>query len=950
MNPLYKSILNKIILTLFISGLFQLTYSQSGFSAAFTMPQGVTKENIWEGKIIFKMKESAAPYLKADEIQIEEIKNVLQDIKASETRKIFPHHQPPAQKMHFTGQSYSDLSRIYFTQIPEDTSLEEAINQLYYTGMVEYAQPWYVPELLYEPDDPLIGSQYYLHNIRAFDAWEVEQGDTSIVIAIVDTGIDLYHPDLINDIAYNYNDPINGEDSDNDGYVDNYYGWDLGDNNNDPQWDVLPHGVHVSGIAGASADNQTGMAGVGFKSRLLPIKISDQDGRLVRSYEGIVYAADQGAQIINCSWGGAISPGQFGQDIINYAVLNKNAVVVAAAGNSDNQVRIYPASYVNAISVAGTNADDHKWAGSSYGKLVDLSAPGQAIFSTMPNGSYAISNGTSMAAPIVAGAAALLKSQFPQFNALQIAAQLKVTTDNIDTLEANQPYAGLLGTGRLNIYRALTETHHPYLMFSQLQHPADHYQLFNPGETFELGAEFINLLADTDNITAVLVTQSPYVEIISGESLLGEVLHMETINNFENPFVVKINENMPASHEVTFTLNFLNGASGFAGQQSFSIVFNLDYIDFQANQIQTTINSRGNVGFNYPDYNQGVGFLYGNANQNRTLIKCAGFMAGVSNSKVVDNIYGPAEASFTNAFYSLENARMEENPVTGDWQITGSFNDSLAAHARIGLQVDYSIYSFEDTPLDKFLILEYTVINQSDENLPGFYAAFFADWALQDVRNHRASYDTDNLMGYAYSASGGNFAGIRLLSHDNIKHYAFDNQGYGGSMRINNGFTSFQKYTAMKSNRDNAGFFDKDNDISTLISTGPFNLLKDDTLTVAFALLAGDHLNDLQASAQLASLIYKDEYVGTEPNDFHNPYHIKTFPNPFENSLTVEFSNLPDGKTEISVFDMYARRLYHHTDLDNSKHQIETSQWEEGFYIVQVKTGESVQSLKIMKR
>lgn len=950
MNHLYKSILAKIIVTVFISGLFYSAFSQNSTSPVFTMPEGVTKDNIWEGKIIFKMKQSTAPFLKTDEIQLEEIKEVLTRIEATTTRKIFPLHQPPAQKTHFSGQPYSDLSRIYFAEIPVEASLEEAINELYATGLVEYAQPWYIPELFYEPNDPLIGSQYYLQNIKAFDAWEVEQGDTNVVIAIVDTGIDLYHPDLINDIAYNYNDPINGEDSDNDGYIDNFYGWDLGDNNNYPQWDVLLHGVHVSGIAGASTDNQTGMAGVGFKSRILPVKISDQDGRLVRSYEGIVYAADQGAHVINCSWGGAISPGQFGQDIINYAVLNKNSVVVAAAGNSNNQVRIFPASYVNAISVAGTNADDHKWSGSSYGKLVDISAPGQAIFSTMPNGSYAASNGTSMAAPIVAGAAALLKAQFPDFNALQIAAQLKVTTDIIDTIAANQPYAGLLGTGRLNIYRALTETHHPYLMFSQLEHPAEYYQLFNPGETFELGAEFLNLLAPTENITAVITTQSPYVDVISGESLLGEVLHMETTSNFENPFVITISESMPASHEVTFTLNFLNGASGFAGQQSFSIVFNLDYVDFQANQIQTTVNSRGNVGFNYPNYNQGVGFLYANANQNRTLIKCAGFVAGVSTSKVVDNIYGPVEASFSKSFYSLENARIAEFPQKGDLEITGSFNDSLAGNARIGIKVDYSVYSFENSPLDKFLILEYNIINQSGENLPGFYTAFFADWALQDVRNHRAAYDTENQMGYAYSASGGNFTGIRLLSHSNIKHYAFDNQGYAGSMRINNGFTSFQKYTAMKSTRNNAGFFDKDNDISTLISAGPFNLQKDDTLTVAFALLAGDHLNDLQATAQLASLIYKDEYVGTGPGHFADNLTIKAFPNPFENTLSVEFTHNISGNAEISVFDMYARRIYNQKVSGKEKYQIETSHWDQGFYIIQVKTDESVYSRKIMKK
>ncbi len=953
MNPLYKNTLLRFMLFVVLSGHFLVSYGQQSALPVFKMPEGISEEDFEKGKIIFKMNKTAVPFLKTNDINLEEFQTALAEIKVAEVKKMFPSHQAPAKTTHFSGQPYSDLSRIYFTYIPEEVSMEEAINKLYLTGLVEYAQPSYIPQSFYEPNDPLIGSQYYLENIRAFDAWEIEQGDTNIVIAITDTGIDLLHPDLINDIAYNYHDPINGEDSDNDGYIDNFHGWDLGDNNNNPQWDVSAHGVHVAGIAGAGTDNGTGMAGVGFQSRILPVKISDQDGRLVRAYEGIVYAADQGAQIINCSWGGHISPGQFGQDIINYAVLNKDAIVIAAAGNSNNQVRIFPASYVNALSVAASNVDDHKWAGSSYGKLVDIAAPGQGIFSTWPNGSYISSNGTSMAAPVVSGAAALLRAKFPDYNALQIAAQLKVTTDNIDTIAENQPYAGLLGTGRLNMHKALSETHHPYLMLSQLQFSSDYYQLFNPGDTFDLAARFINLLAPTNNITAIISTESPYIEIISDESVLGEILHMQTTDNFNNPFSLKIKESIPPSHQVTFSISFFNGESGFAGQQNFSMTFNLDYLDFHANQIQTTINSRGNIGFNYPDYNQGVGFLYTNANQNRTLIKCAGIIAGVSTSSVVDNIYGPAEESFSNAFYSIDNVRLTDEPEEGDIRAQGSFNDSLGGNSKIGLRFDYTIYAFENDPLDKFLIIEYDIINLSGENQPGFYTGFFADWALQDIRNHRASFDAENKMGYAFSANGGNYTGIQMLSHSNIKHYAFDNQGFGGSMRINNGFTSFQKYTAMKSTRDNAGFFDKDNDISTLIATGPFNLQHQDTLRVAFALLAGDHLNDLQASAQLATLIYNGEYTSSEQITGQNPFSINAFPNPFGSILAVEFNAHRPIATEISVYDMsgrpvYTKELNNHTN-GTTTHTIETAQWNKGIYILQLKTSEAVQSIKIVK-
>jgi serine protease len=930
----------------------QLLFAQSAPGLYFRMPEGITKEDFIEGKIIFKMKEETAPYLKSTGIHIGGFEKALEEVNANGLKKMFPSHQPPAKQFHPSGQRYSDLSRIYYASVPDGVSLEDAINRLYMTNLIEYAQPWYLPQTFFEPDDPFIGSQYYLSNIKAYEAWAVEQGDTNMVIAVIDTGIDLQHPDLIANIAYNYNDPKNGKDSDNDGYIDNFHGWDLGENDNNPQYNVNAHGVHVAGIAGASTNNGTGMAGVGFNSRILPLKISDSDGRLVRSYEAIVYAADQGAKVINCSWGGAMSPGQFGQDIVNYAVLNRDAVVVASAGNSNNQVRIFPASYVNAISVAATTIDDHKWSGSSYGRLVDISAPGANIFSTWPNGSYIPSSGTSMAAPVVSGAAALLRAHFPHYNALQIAAQLKVTADNIDAIPENVPYAGLMGTGRLNIHRALTETHHPYLMFGGLQYPMDHYQLFNPGETFDVGAEFFNLLATAENMSAILTTTSPHIEVVEAESILGEIVHNETSNNFHSPFKIRIKENIPPSHEVTFTVSFFNQLGVYAGAQNFTMTFNLDYVDFQNNQIATTVNSRGNVGYNYPDYNQGVGLLYVNANQNRNLLNAAGILAGVSTSSVVDNVYGPVENSFTNSFHSTENARVVNDPPIGDMMVKGSFTDSLAGNFKVGLKFDYRIYAFQEAYLDKFMILEYDIINQSGDNKPGLHVGYFADWVIQDVRNHRASFDADNRMGYAFSANGGNFTGIQLLSHSNVRHYAFDNQGFGGSLKISDGFTSFEKYTAMKSSRDNAGFFDKDNNISTLLSAGPFNLQGWDTLKIAFSIVVGDHLNDLQANAQLAALIYGGDFPASVQSIDQQILDFRIFPNPVQDKLSVSMSEISDEMIELSVYDMSARKIYSGQDLFRGAthgYDIDVKNWKSGTYILQLKTPGGVHSLKFLK-
>jgi hypothetical protein len=251
------------------------------------------------------------------------------------------------------------------------------------------------------------------------------------------------------------------------------------------------------------------------------------------------------------------------------------------------------------------------------------------------------------------------------------------------------------------------------------------------------------------------------------------------------------------------------------------------------------------------------------------------------------------------------------------------------------------------------MILEYNIVNTSGQNLPGFYAGFFADWSLQDIRNHRASFDAENKMGYAFSANGGNYTGIQLLSHDNINHYAFDNQGFGGSIRINNGFTSFDKYTALRTNRNNAGFFDKDNDISTLVSTGPFIISDHDTLHIAFALLAGDHINDLQASAQLAALIYSGEDPLTTEQISKSAFGLHAYPVPASGYLNISYMQQHSNAAEIRIYNMKAR-LQFYKMIDNptpgkQNLQIDTSQWPAGTYIIQIISDNTVESLRVSK-
>ncbi|MBW6496908.1 MAG: S8 family peptidase [Bacteroidales bacterium] len=855
----------------------------------FSMPRGITPEDYQEGQIIFKLKEDLAPFAKSTQIDLPDIQSFKSNYQAEGLRKIFPRHQPPAQKFNRQGEPQIDLSLIYQLEIQDNHRLEEAINALYATGLVEYAEPRYLPRLLFVPNDPMIPQQYNLQRIQAFDAWEISRGDTSVVIAIVDTGNDRFHPDLIDAIAYNYNDTINGEDSDNDGFVDNFYGWDLGENNNDPQFNYSGHGVHVAGIAAASANNGTGIAGVGFHSRYMTVKVDDEFGRLTMSYEGIVYAADRGAKVINCSWGSTTGAGQFGRDIVDYATFNRDALVVAAAGNDNNLVPFYPATYERALSVAATNSSDLKWSGSTYNVFVDLAAPGATILSTFVNATYLNSSGTSMAAPAVAGAAAILRHHFPEYSARQIAAQLKVTTDNIDTLAGNETYAGYLGTGRLNMYRALTETHHSYVLLLDHLQDNESFGQYQAGANVFLASRFQNLLAASENISARLTSLSPMVTVQNPEISLGAMETGQIINNEADPFVLQLHQAVPASWEVYFMIEFFNANGDYAGRQFFNLVFNTDFVNLRVNKLQTTLTSRGTMGFNYPNYSQGLGLVY---RSSRNMIRAAGLMAGLNTNKVVDNLYGATSGTFNQYFVPLQKIAFDQEPELADTELTGSFFDGNAGLSEIGLKMDYRAMLWEDAPGDKFLILEYHLVNQGSQALSNFYAGFFADWLSADPKNHRAAFDASTRMGYAYSVEGGNYSGISLLTPGEMRHYAFDNKGASGSINLSDGFTNFEKYNALRTNRNTAGVFDTENDISTLVSSGPHYLAAADTLVVAFAILAGDHLIDLRTSAETAYNRYHGldqvsagDLLGTQANRQIR----RVYPNPFTEDLILEF-------------------------------------------------------------
>jgi subtilisin family serine protease len=366
------------------------------------------------------------------------------------------------------------LLNVYQIQIPDNMTVEEMVYIMSINPDVEYAEPNYIFRLTEEPNDFYFEYQYGLLNrgtrvapidvpgaptgksdadIKAVPAWDETKGLDTVTIAILDTGVDLEHPDIDDKIASPGKDFVNGDDNADD---------DEG------------HGTFVAGIAAAETDNSIGVAGAAWNCKILPVKVFDKFGETdsVWISEGIIWAADQGADVINMSFGGSIGFGQnisqTVEDSLEYAYNydrgeseGKGVVLVASSGNDGVEGVLYPATSEFVLAVGATDSQDQLTDFSTYGEELDVAAPGEWIWSIFPvdltppgYDFYGWGDGTSFSAPFVAGLAAMIKSIKPWLDVEEIMNVIRYTADDVNSDEHSGKDI-YLGYGRINMEKAL---------------------------------------------------------------------------------------------------------------------------------------------------------------------------------------------------------------------------------------------------------------------------------------------------------------------------------------------------------------------------------------------------------------------------------------------------------------------------------------------------------------
>ncbi|MHC4640738.1 MAG: right-handed parallel beta-helix repeat-containing protein [Planctomycetota bacterium] len=388
------------------------------------------------------------------------------------------------------GAKVPDLGRIYKIELGPGQSAPLAVAEYSRDPDVEYAELNYILSYMRTPNDPnYFPEQWALHNdgqsypvpgggtesgtegcdVNAPEAWDISTGSSEVWVAVLDSGVDYRHGDLIHNIWVNTDEVPDGNDDDDNDYIDDIYGYDFANDDNDPM-DDLGHGTHCAGIIAAEGNNELDIVGASWNAKIMALKIGDAGISTDDAIEGIEYAADNGSDVLSCSWGpryrNPSNPPL--EDAVHYAHLT-GCVIVFSAGNKDDDVVYYsPANHSETIAVAATDSNDQKASFSNYGDLVNVAAPGVDILSLRgagtdlygdgehlypygdTNATMYICSGTSMACPYVAGGCAQVLSIDPTLGPNDVNEILMMTADELAD-------ANLCASGRLNIHKAVIE-------------------------------------------------------------------------------------------------------------------------------------------------------------------------------------------------------------------------------------------------------------------------------------------------------------------------------------------------------------------------------------------------------------------------------------------------------------------------------------------------------------
>lgn len=773
---------------------------------------------------------------------------------------------------------------------------------------VEYAEPLYRRTLTDAPNDPFISSQQYLSVIRAFEAWDIvrTQADTSqrVIVAIVDSGVDYNHEDLAANIYVNPGESgndaqgrdkrTNGVDDDRNGRVDDWHGWDFSTDadaimeSNDPMPIGNTHGTHVAGIAGAVTNNGKGVAGVARGIWLLPIKCSPPgSGDIPNGFRGIIYAATMGAKIINCSWGDD-SRSQAEQEAIDIAT-ELGSLVIATAGNDRRYTAFYPGSYDNVCSVAWLENDDTRFFG-NYHETVDIGAPGSSIYATFTDNRYGSMGGTSMAAPMVSAAAALVKIRFPQYSPQQIFSRLKATADNND--RQNPDVVGFIGTGRLNVLAAVQTANPPFIEIrGYTVQDENNNGLLESGERVTVQLNLANVFAPVAGariaMRTTIATNSMFYPFFDDTVRQVPTLAANETRTNAVSFSFRLTTNLSQDFAVPLLFSIFDANGKLIGRDALRLSVNTSYQTLHGNDLRLTINSRGSFGFNdFPTNMQGDGLFYQPRDTNNLIYEGGLIVASGSDSvsSSVRNTATQRDLAFLATSLLTVGAASDSSLLTA----RASFTDR-ASDTQAGVKIDQTVQQYRQSPRQNMVISSYIITNTSNRTFSNLSAGLFFDWDIANYHTNETFWDNECACGIAKSIAGGfPVIGVKLLSPQTPTFYPIQiGDTIQNAITLNDGFPRSDKYRALSSGIIPSR---KSGDIAHVVGASGMTLQVGSSASVRFAIAGGLSLDEIRNSFRAFG------QSDNAPN--------RIYPNPASNSAFLEYELTNDQPVTVELLNI----------------------------------------------
>ncbi len=842
------------------------------------------------------------------------------------------------------------ILRTFVVEYDGNTSPERFCTKLMKTNpAIEIAEPYYIAKPLGKPNDEFVNQQQLLNVIKAFEAWDITQGDPSVVIGICDNGIDQTHEDLMSSIAPNNNEtPNNGIDDDQNGYVDDYIGVNLGskDDASKPGNTAVsdPHGTSVAGIAGATTNNSKGMAGVGYKCKIFPIKAGRVGSQNVYyGNEGLIYAALRGFKVINCSWGIPFGYSRIQESIVKY-VQSQGVVIVAAAGNSSNTIPYYPAAYPGVLGVGQVTINDVV-GGEAVGSHVAITAPGEnSVATTNSEQKYTFNfSGSSAAAPVVSGVVGIVRSLHPELTARQAAELTRLSTDNIDA--QNPSVAGII-PGRVNMLKAVTlnPLSTPSIRPEKITYHIRDREVtrFSLGDTVTASIRGFNYLGAATNVICSL-SNNDFINPFQFVDSTGTIITVASGAGVEFPsftFVVT-----KQSTELKF-IRVSMKASNYDDFFLLPIIPTSDMALFENDSLRFSIGDNGMFGYsgNSVDWD-GVGLDYKNGGN---VIFSISFNTLPNHCLILTE----DESKVESAIVPSSDFTSEKNFITPRPNVSViNDNDNDEAN-RIGVKIEREVAMAPNLPAAK---IRFTITNTSGKALKNISLGYYLDWDIGDYGSYNYARTLNEAIPQGLNAAA------EVITRDGEVNVGNQNKQYpfAGWIVSTNDPTARPQMAAVNVDDFIIGDFNNDEMIQLMNSDTMLQAKEKTDIGMAAGMkFPGDFLPNATRTFELCigAAMSRAELAATLKscllvNSIENEHIANTTqgwtisPNPANDEIII--SGNENSPSRITLYTVVGE-IITEVQSDGNLARISTTQLQAGLYILHIQTGSKYSQLPVI--